>query len=401
MENKKIPTLCKDVDCTGCMACINACRFDALTIIKNYEGFYRPSVDKNKCVGCLSCEKSCPVFNPPEKNKEEDIKVYACWHKDDKVRCESSSGGAFTALAETILEQGGVVVGAQYAKDMSIEHVIIDNKEDLSKLRLSKYAQSRIGYVFTEIKNYLSQERRVLFVGTPCQAAGLKGYLRKDYENLVCVDMICHGVPSIDMLQAYLKWLEPKFGKICDVNFRDKSKGWYDSLRVVKNTDDVKHVLRGNDDSYWVAFNVKNNNLQESCYHCNMQGFPRSSDITLADFWHIGQKISFGHKNEIEKGVSMVIVNNPKAYWLIDRSSKFMHIEERSLDEAIAGNQAAVHSSIRPSSRDDIYSDMRLLDFDQFRIKYMKPTVRNRFVKIFRERFPYSIVKLIRLRNQK
>lgn len=400
MDNKKFPELRRDEDCTGCMACVNSCRQGALTIKKNDAGFYRPSLDVDKCIRCLLCEKSCPVIDPPQKYKKTDIKVYACWHKDDKIRLKSSSGGAFTALAETILAQGGVVVGAQYADDMTIEHTIVDSAEGLDKLRLSKYAQSKIGYSFSEVQNILSQGREVLFVGTPCQIAGLKGYLRKYYENLICVDMICHGVPSIDMLQAYLKWLEPRFGKICNINFRDKTKGWYDNLRVVKNSEGDRHVLRGTDDSYWVAFN-ENNNLQESCYHCQMQGFPRCSDITLADFWHIGQKIPFGHKDEIEKGVSMMIVNNPNMKWLIEAASDNMFIEERSLDEAIEGNQSAVRSSNRPISRENIYTDMNKMSFDQLRIKYMEPTKRGKLIKIFRERFPFFIVKLVRLQKQK
>jgi coenzyme F420-reducing hydrogenase beta subunit len=283
---------------------------------------------------------------------------------------------------------------------MHIEHIIIKSKSDLKKLRLSKYAQSNIGDVFVKIKEELKAGREVLFVGTACQAAGLKNFLRRDYENLTCADIICHGVPSNNLLQAYLKWIEPKTGKVTMINFRDKQKGWYDNLRVVTGIDGGVHTLKGDDDAYWVAFS-HNNCLQESCYHCRAQGFPRCSDITLADFWRIGHNIPFGHKDEIEKGVSMIIVNNKRAQSLIDAASNRMYIEERTIEESVAGNQAGVHSSVRPASRDIFYKDLELLPFEQFRLKHMKPSMKECLVKIFRERLPFCVIKYVRLKQQK
>lgn len=400
MENKLLPQLCKDKVCTGCMACVNACNKGALAIVQNDEGYYRPSLDVEKCIGCHLCEKSCPILNAPMRYNKEDIKVYAGWHKDDGIRMASSSGGAFTALAETIIAKGGYVVGAAYTDDMHIEHIIVNTSKEISKLRLSKYAQSNIGNVFTEIKNLLQEGKYVLFVGTSCQASGLKSFLRKDYEKLICADIICHGVPSISLLQAYLKWIEPKTGKAVHVNFRDKQKGWYDNLRVIYNANKEAKSMKGDDDAYWVAFS-RNNCLQESCYDCKAQGFPRSSDITLADFWRIGHKVPFGHKEEIEKGVSMIIVNNPSAQWIVDHAAKVMYLEKRTYEEAIGGNQAGVKSSVRPTSRDTFYQDLYTMDFEAFRLKYMKPRGKETLVKIFRERLPFWMIKYIRLKKQK
>ena len=400
MENKNFPQLCNDRECTGCMACVNACPKQALKIVKNAEGFYRPQLEDSLCIMCGLCEKSCPILTPPMRNKMENIKVYAAWHLDDDIRLRSSSGGAFTALAEVILNKGGIVVGAAYTDDMQIEHIAISNIKDLHRLRLSKYAQSNIGRIFNDIRNYLKNNKQVLFVGTPCQAAGLKGFLRKDYTNLICADLICHGVPSNSILQSYLKWLEPKTGKVCGINFRDKQKGWYDNLRITTNTEGKQKALIGNNDAYWVAFN-RNSCLQESCYHCTSQGFPRCSDITFADFWRIGHNIPFGHKDEIEKGVSMIIVNNPQAQWTVDEASRNMFIEERTLEEAIEGNQAAVKSSTRPKTRDLFYKDLASMPFEQFRQKYMKPNFKEQLSKIFRERLPFWLIKPIRLNKQK
>lgn len=400
MENKTLPNLCGDKECTGCLACVNSCNKEALSVIKNEEGFYRWNLDVEKCIGCHLCEKSCPIITPPTRFAQSDIKVFAGWHLDEDIRMQSSSGGAFTALAESILSKGGCVVGAVYTEDMTIEHQIISTYEDISKLRLSKYSQSKIGSVFTDVKSLLQEGRYVLFVGTACQAAGLKSYLRKDYDNLICTDIICHGVPSINFLQAYLKWIEPKTGKIVHVNFRDKQKGWYDNLRVVRNSEGMSKSMKGDDDAYWVAFN-RNNCLQESCYDCNAQGFPRCSDITLADFWRIGHQVPFGHKDEIEKGVSMILVNNPKSQWIVEEARKTMYLEERAFDEALVGNKAGLGKNYRPASRDSIYKDLKTMSFEQFRIKYMKPTFKETLVKLFRERLPFSVIKFIRLRKQK
>lgn len=400
MENKRLPHLCGDNECTGCLACVNACNKHALNIAKNVEGFYRPQLDESKCVRCELCEKSCPVLNPPVRNKIEDVKVFAAWHLDEKVRMNSSSGGAFTALAEVILNKGGVVVGAAYTEDMHIEHIAITEAKDLTLLRLSKYAQSNIGNVLEEVRHYLIKGRHVLFVGTPCQVAGLKEFLRKNFDNLICADIICHGVPSNNLLQSYIKWLEPKTGKVCGINFRDKQKGWYDNLRVMTNNDGKRKAMKGDDDAYWVAFN-RNNCLQESCYQCKAQGFPRCSDITLADFWRIGHIIPFGHKDEIAKGISMMAINNPGAQWIVNEAKDRMYLEERTIEESIGGNRAGVKSSVRPESRDTFYQDLNTMSFEQFRVKYMKPNVKEKLVKSFREHLPFWLIKMIRLKKQK
>ena len=400
MENKRYPKLCDDKSCTGCSACVNSCHAGALTISMSSEGFYRPSLNTDKCIRCYACERNCPVLNPPQRNNAEDIKVYAAWNLDEEVRLKSSSGGAFTALADTILTKGGVVFGAAWGNDMIIEHVAVTEKKDLSKLRLSKYAQSNIGNTFKKVKEYLAQDRHVLFVGTPCQVMGLKRYLGKDYDKLAMVDFVCHGVPSIKFLQVYSKWLEDKVGKVVKINFRDKRKGWYDNLRVVTNERGNEKAMLGKNDCYWVAFN-NNNNLQECCYNCVAQGFPRASDMTIADFWGIGKQVPFGHKDEIEKGISLIVVNNNKGKKLLNNTQGGVFLEERTVEEAIGGNMTSVRSSKRPSSRDTIYCDIDKMSFEDYQVKYMSTTFKQDIVKFFRERMPYSFIKFVRLMSQK
>ncbi|MCH5310453.1 MAG: Coenzyme F420 hydrogenase/dehydrogenase, beta subunit C-terminal domain [Prevotella sp.] len=400
MESKNFPILCEDKDCTGCAACVNICNHGALTLACNEEGFYRPRLNEDVCIGCGMCEKTCPILNPPDRNPASDAVVYAAWHRDDEIRNHSSSGGAFTALAETMLGQGGLVAGAVYTEDMSIAHTIISDANDLVRLRRSKYAQSRIGSVYADIRSHLRSGKKVMFVGTPCQVAGLKCYMGKDYENLLLVDFICHGVPSTSVLHKYIEWLSSRFGKINHLVFRDKRKGWYDNLRIAYNESGREITLRGKYDVYWFAFN-NNNNLQESCYACKALGFPRASDITLADFWRIGHRIPFGHRDDIEKGVSMIVANNGKAKAFIKEVGTRLYLEERTLEEAIAGNIAGIQSCDRPKERDTFYKDLNRMDFETLCEKYMVPNVRQRMLKLFREYLPYCIIKRVRLANQK
>ncbi len=381
------------------MACVNSCNKGAISIIQDKEGFYRPLINTDNCVNCGLCAKTCPVINP-SKQAYKPSKIYAAWHLNGNVRNESSSGGAFSALAESIIEQGGIVCGAAYINGINIQHCIIEQKEELHKLRLSKYAQSQIGLIFKEIKRELANGRKVLFCGTPCQAAGLRKYIVKDYENLIICDFICHGTPSIKMLQTWVQWIERRYGAVKHINFRSKIKGWYDALRVATLKNGQKVVMRGKNDAYWVGFS-NNNNLQESCYNCQFVGIERNSDVTIADFWGIGKQIPFGNKDEIEKGISCIIINTSKGNDIVEKSKDKMVIIERTIEEVLRGNQTMLKPCKRPNSRDSIYKDIDNLKYEEFRQKYLSPSRKMKLVKIWREYVPSSIVKRIRTRDQK
>ena len=199
------------IKCTGCGACVHLCTKQAISLSENQEGFLYPKVDDNLCVNCGLCEKNCPVNQSGKTAEKFSVrKAFACIVNDEKIREKSSSGGMFTVLAEKIIEEGGIVFGAEFDEDFSVKFGWTDSVEGLGRFRGSKYLQARTEDSFSECKKFLEDGRKVLFSGTPCQVAGLKAFLKKDYENLYTVDFICHGVPSAELWQKYVKYREKK-----------------------------------------------------------------------------------------------------------------------------------------------------------------------------------------------
>lgn len=393
--NKNLPQLCASHLCTGCGACDNSCPVGAITM-DFVDGFKHPKIDTEKCIGCLACEKSCPILHPICPQTNETPIVYAVRNKDEQIRKESSSGGAFSALATAVLSQGGCVSGAAYDENMVVKHVLIDSLEQLPKLRGSKYVQSSINENYKEVRAKLKQGVVVLFVGTPCQVSGLRSFLKKDYENLFCCDFICHGVPSPLLFADYLKWLEENYEcKVSSFNFRSKRSGWYDALRVINN----KIVAKGKNDAYFLGFN-RNITLRESCYQCPSIGLPRKGDITIADYWGIGRKYKYEPMTEIERGISLVMINDEKGHRLMELAKAYIDCEVRVLEEALAGNKPMVIPSSRPAVRDYFYKDRETLDFDGLVKKYFVSSGKSKCVAWLRENAPYCLVVGIRSLSQ-
>lgn len=306
-----------EAQCTGCSACLNMCPVDAISMQPNHEGFLMPVVDESKCVDCGKCFNQCPAMHKEYKNEEKPA-LYAA-RANDEIRAKSSSGGVFTLLAEEILDRGGCVCGAAFDENMILRHIIVDNKEDLERLKGSKYVQSSIGTAYRGVKEILDSGREVLFTGTPCQVAGLYAYLDKEYNNLYTMDLVCHGVPSQKIFSQYLDELRGD-RKIKDVKFRDKSNGWRADLITVTYENGEKYIgrtpsvpnLKGapvpelEGDTYEIGFQ-KNVFLRKSCDNCQFCKFPRQGDITAGDFWGI-TKIDASQNDQ--KGTSMLFINN-------------------------------------------------------------------------------------------
>jgi coenzyme F420-reducing hydrogenase beta subunit len=318
---------------------------------EDVEGFLLPSVEQSSCVDCKLCEKVCPVLNPVLMGAEKPS-AYAMWSNQD--RRISSSGGAFSAFARLVLARGGVVFGTVYDNAMRLHHVETDTVDGLNAMRGSKYMQSDTEESYRKVKDYLKEGRWVLFTGTPCQVAGLRSYLRKDYETLLTLDLACHGVPSSKIFHSYIEKLQKRLGfaekglHIENYEFRRRD-GWGFSPSI--STASNCRNLYGVDALYMEAFNACAI-FRESCFHCDYAKVPRVGDCTIADFWGIGRYgTAFPHNTR--KGVSLVLVNTSKGKDAL-KELQDVFIEERELQEALVENHNLKAVSKRYPQRDDV-----------------------------------------------
>nr|WP_319489985.1 polysaccharide pyruvyl transferase family protein [uncultured Caproiciproducens sp.] len=306
----------KNLECTGCGACYNVCPVDAIKMEMDTIGFLQPIVQKDRCINCGRCLQTCPVLTP---DKNENISEPDCYAAamSDVVRLQSSSGGIFTALAEVVLAKGGAVYGAALAPDFSVRHICVKARDELPLLRKSKYVQSDTGLTYREIKEQLQNGHAILFSGCPCQVAGLKAYLGKEYDNLYTVDILCHGVPSQKMLKEYIQEM-PEGNKIISLDFRPKEKAWSASSRILKMNyeDGTSKLVPFSKSEYEQGFH-NGLILRNSCENCSFAEYPRQGDISLGDFWGIGDRdISM----DDEGGTSAVLVNSPKGQVLLQQA---------------------------------------------------------------------------------
>lgn len=308
-------------DCCGCGACFNTCAKGAISMVENHEGFKVPVVDAEKCTNCGMCVKVCPALNEKRANFVNPD-CYAA-QADDAIRAVSSSGGAFTIIAEEILKRGGYVCGAAFRDDWSIHHIIVKNNEDLAKLRGSKYVQSDTEDCFKRIKALLRDGKWVLFSGTPCQVAGLYTYLGKEYDTLLTVDIFCHGAPSPGVWRRYLKE-NYAAGEILKINFRDKTAiGWSCSHVAITTTRGKKDV--SNNYTQWFHHAVI---MRPSCQNCKFSKLPKPADISLGDWWGISKVAA--HLND-GKGLSNVLLNSEKGRKFYENLAGFKKSEKLSL----------------------------------------------------------------------
>lgn len=394
--NKEKIVLCDRKACTGCSACYATCPTGAVCMEADEEGFFIPRIDYDRCTGCQRCNAVCPVLRRNEPPADIRPLVLAAWHRDQVVRLESSSGGVFSALAETVLAQGGVVFGAAYDEHLRVHHIFIDSIGELSRLRGSKYVQSDLENSFREVRSFLRRKRMVLFVGTPCQITGLVHFIGAERCNhLITCDFACHGVPSPLFFKEYLQWLaEHLHSKPENFKFRDKSSGWYDALRFCYSQGHSFRIT-GKLDCYFHAFN-RNLVLRNSCYQCPTNGLERVSDITIGDFWGVGRQVDFPEAGEIKDGISLILLHTERGSKLLQEAQNKLYICERSLDEALAGNAPLIHSSCRPQEREKIFRFLRENGFEKTRRYFLGKSLKERIIAGIREYMPRKFVLFIR-----
>lgn len=340
-------------NCCGCEACSNVCPVNAISMIEDDKGFKYPIIDTNKCIKCNKCNNVCPIINKQSQKSNKYPDTYACINKDENVRIESSSGGIFTSIAEYILNQNGVVFGAKFDNNYNVVHDYIDDKNELYKFRGSKYVQSSINNSYIKAREFLEEGKKVLFTGTPCQIAGLKKFLNKDYENLYTQDIICHGVPSNKVWKKYLKEIAKENG-ITNVNFRDKEKyGWnHFSLKI--KTEDYEQNEEHSKDNYMRAF-LRNVSLRDSCYSCKFKEKIKDADITLADFWGIKNILP---KINDEKGTSLVFLNSKKGKEIFNCIKDKILFFNVDFDNVLKYNMNMIKSATENGNREKFFEEL-------------------------------------------
>lgn len=335
--------------CSGCHACVNVCPKQCIRMQADAEGFLYPEIDKMQCVGCHLCEKICPILNDKGYAQQSLQDAYAAYCKDDAVRMKSSSGGIFTLLAEQILEQGGVVFGAALTEDCrSVRHIGVETKEQLALLRGSKYVQSTIGMTYRDAKTFLDAGRLVFFTGTPCQIGGLYAYLRRNYDNLITQDLICHGVPSPKVWERYVELREQREGaKVTAASFRNKVSGWKVYSLSLTFENGTTSAMTIQEDPYMKGF-LADLYLRPSCHACAFKTTQRQADLTLADFWGVQNVLPMLDDNQ---GTSVVWLHSEKGRAIYEKIMPQLKSEKVAIKQALVYNAAAVTSVPEPSGR--------------------------------------------------
>lgn len=374
-------------NCTECSACKYSCPKKAISFIINNEGFSYPEINQTKCIDCSICKNICPVLNT-EKLVNKPRVIYAAQINDNVTLSKSSSGGMFYLFASYALSKGGVVYGAAWDKNMKNQHIEVDNLADLNQLLGSKYVQSDIGDSYLRIKERLKSGRIVYFSGTPCQVAGLKSFLKKDYENLITSDIICHGTPSQKIFDVFLQSLRDEYkADIVNYFFRDKSLyGWSSnaSTSIIKikrkrNGKELKLIYNHNMRAYYNAF-LNGDISRLDCYSCPFAKSERTGDFTIGDYWDI-EKIYSDFPN-IEKGVSVITINTEKGMKLwLNQKSKCTYKESSVEDLLKTCNKNFFRPTPMPNSRKTSYN-IAFTNFEKFRDFHHTKKEENDFKKI-------------------
>ena len=363
-----MPVLANLDSCCGCSACANKCAKGAIAMVSNHEGFLQPVVDSEKCVECGLCESVCPALSPAFTSS--DIKPFArvLQHKNDAIRYQSTSGGAFTAIAEEIINRNGVVFGAAFTSDLKVRHIGVDEKVDLAKFRNSKYVQSEIGDSYKLAKKYLKEDRMVCLSGTPCQINGLYKYLGRDYENLITVDIVCKSVPSPLVFEKYVEYKKKQVGGISDIVFRDKKRGFLYCTMAHYATSEDKSAARssyrrGSESDEWLRLFLSGKISRRSCVTCKYQTTNRPGDLTLGDIWETGNS-----NLDDNKGSTLVHVWTAKGKAFLDSICENVRMMDYPIEQS-RGTERKHTLKLHPS-RELLFADVNNMAPSEFFAKY-------------------------------
>lgn len=379
--------------CTGCGACVQRCPKQCISWKYGEFDFKYPKVDIKKCVNCGLCEKVCPIDSetiPPVNQK-----VYAAIHKDLDVLKKSTSGGAFTALADVVFHMNGVIYGVAMQDDMQVKHIRITSSDDLERLRGSKYLQSNTENTYQEVERDLNAGTTVLYSGTPCQIGGLKNFLQKEYDNLYTVDIICHGVGSQAYFDKYMEFAKSRYGKIKALKFRSKDfAGWTCGTGVIvaQLSNKEKKIPYRDFENYYYSYFLSGDIYRKCCYRCEYANPKRIGDFSLGDYWGVeALKISLATEN----GCSLMIINNEHASKFLKEIDS-LDMEETTIEQAAHCNKQLNAPSIMPVDREKRIKEYKEMSGEEIQKEYLK-THRKTVIKgNLKAIIPYKLKRIIR-----
>lgn len=368
----------KKEDCCGCEVCANACPKSCIQMERDEKGFLYPKVDKSRCVDCHICEKVCPVAEPKIRESAGELKMYGVQNTDERVRMESTSGGAFSLIANWVLARQGIVIGAAFDENFRVIHAAADSEEGAAGFRGSKYVQSSMGDIYRKVKEWLVRGRWVCFSGTPCQVNGLYKFLNKSFDRLVTVDIACHGVTSPKFFEQYIRYHSEKEGKkIKEILFREKHYGYgFSTMKV--GFEDGSCYRAGMETDILLRSFFMDLNTRESCHDCRFKTVERVSDFTVFDGWHTGR---FQKDMEDDKGTTLCILQSDKANKIFAEIREQCRFVEIPVEEGVRLDGSMILKSTVPNPRrEQFFKDISVMGIPEIQDRYYPITWKRRLL---------------------
>ena len=382
--------------CTGCGACVQRCPQNCISWQTAEFGFFYPVIDEKKCVDCGLCERVCPI--------DKDIshlnfqKFFAAVHNNKQILSKSTSGGAFSAIAEKVIEKKGVVYGVIMNDDARVHHIRVDNNYELIKMRGSKYVQSRTVNTYKQAEEDLKKGITVLYTGTPCQIFGLKKFLGKEYSNLYTIDIVCHGVGSQEYFDKYMEFARERYGEIREIQFRSKEfSGWSCGSgcivsRYRGSQSDEARIPYNDYENYYYSYFLLGDIYRNACYLCKYANTNRVGDFTLGDFWGVE---SLKLPLNTSGGCSLIIVNNQRAMKFLEEIDT-LDMLETTIEQATKFNNQLKSPSSLHSSREKRLLEFETMDGKSIQKEYIKSHLGRFFKGYIKSRIPYRLKLFIR-----
>lgn len=385
-------------ECCGCEACVQICPKKAIKLKVDEEGFRYPEIDESKCIHCNLCNKVCPVQNMPILNKLKEQKFYGMRIKKLDILTKSSSGGGFFGICEKLCQKDYVIFGAKYTENFKVQHSYITDINNIQEFQKSKYVQSEINDSYIKAREFLEAKKLVIFSGTPCQIAGLRNFLKKDYDNLICIDIICHGVPSYKVFKKYIEYEEnKKHNKLKKIVFREKmidENDKYDSKKIRLVFEDGTNIVDSAESNLFLRGFYARIIYRPSCYSCPYAKSERYGDLTIADCWGI-EKID--SSIDIHKGYSLIIANTKKGNSILNNIKSDFEYIPLTIDFVKQNNACFSVPSYRHPRRAKFFKHLDKVSIEKNINKSLKPIgIRNKLKALLPKKIKKSIKKILK-----